>query len=174
MSGILGEIGNKTGVILRDAGPPLFIGNFSPTSRSTSNSSYVDVDLSLHHNLLANWNDYLTQSGVTITIVKAGLYHIDMTVLAENNTTGTQLDLYLKTSPDYSATGGNDQINGRERVDSNGWNHVHCTATWQLMAAATIIANFGNSAKNGSIGHHHEGPSWTRMAITYLGRGVTP
>ena len=97
MSGLINSAGSKSGVILSDAGPPLFIGNFSPTVRSTAGAGSSNVDLTTKQNLLPNYTDYLTQSGVTITIVKAGLYHIDMTVLAENNTTGTQLDLYLKT-----------------------------------------------------------------------------
>jgi hypothetical protein len=162
MSGIIGGAGSKSGVIGENS--PVMVGIFSPSTHSTSSSTgYIDVQLDLHDNLCANYTSYLTQSGVTLTIVKNGLYAVDLRVL-NNTTTDCQLDLALVVT-------GYDTLRFRTFAPPHNdkWTTSSISSTLKLVTGNTILAASQNGAP-GSI-NHHGGPNYTAMHITYLGTG---
>jgi hypothetical protein len=140
--------------------PAVRVGNFSPVSHNTAGNGWQDIDLSKHYMLTSEgYQNYLTQSGNTLTIVKPGLYHIDLHVLLETGANDAQTDVYL------AVTG---YPNVQQRLNAYaGWNTIHVSGTFQLVTGNLIVATCQNAATN--TYHHHEGPTWTGMHVTFLG-----
>lgn len=157
MSGLVGKTG-KSGLIGIDR---VFIGKFGPSAHVTDSTVSQYIDLSNHANMHSTWQNYVTESGHTVTIVKSGLYNFDCRVLA-NSDSGAEVSLYVE------ATGYN-QYNARlvETSGSNKWHTVQVNFTVQLVTGNTVYQTIANS-DTGTY-HHHSGTNWTAMQITYLG-----
>jgi hypothetical protein len=161
MSGIIGGAGSKSGVIGENSPKP--IGIFSPVSHNTTSADgEQSIDLSKHENMLTNYTSYVTQSGSTLTVVKSGVYHIDLRTLSETDAVA-QLNIILYV------TGYSDLRTRIQLPSHTQWNGITVSGTFQLVAGNTIVGAVNNGAV-ASI-HHHHGAEWTAMTITYLGTG---
>ena len=140
---------------------PVFVGRFSPAAHVTAGNGSENIDLSQHTNMHGSYTDYVTESGYTVTIVKSGLYHFDCKVMAQADA-GAHLNLYVYVT-------GYDQHNfaHRDTTGSDMWNALVVGITAQLVTGNTIYQTLNND--NVGQYHHHDGPSWTQMSITYLG-----
>ena len=163
MSGIVGGAGSKSGVI--GGNSPKHIGIFSPTDHSSSGDNVnLAVDLAKIDNELPNYTSYLTQSGTTLTIVKAGLYYVSFKGLANTDESGGDLNCYL------AITGyGVQRQRNPSPSGSDKWTSGHVAGTFQLVAGNTIIGYLGNPVTHTL--HHHHGEEWTSIDVTYLGTG---
>jgi len=141
------------------AGSAKHIGIFSPSAHNTAAAGWQDMDLSMHNNLVSGYTSYLTQSANILTIVKPGIYHIYVHTLTDTPSTTAEMDLYLYV------TGYPDQT---QRIQpAAGWSTMIASGTYQLSAGNTINARIQNSSP--TTYHHHVGPTWTSMTVTYLG-----
>ncbi len=135
------------------------IGVYSPLNHNTASAGWQDMDLSRHHNLISGSTSYLTQSANILTIVKPGLYQVYVHTLTDTNSTSAEMDLYLY------ATGYQTQY---QRIQpAGGWSTMVASGTYQLSTGNTINVRIQNSSP--TTYHHHEGPEWTSMTVTYLG-----
>ena len=135
------------------------IGMYSPIAHNTAAAGWQDMDLSRHHHLISGSTSYLTQSANILTIVKPGLYQVYVHTLTDTYSTSAQMDLYLY------ATGYQAQ---HQRIrPAAGWSTMVASGTYQLSTGNTINVRIQNSSP--TTYHHHVGPQWTSMTVTYLG-----
>jgi len=135
------------------------IGMYSPIAHNTAAAGWQDMDLSRHHHLISGSTSYLTQSANILTIVKPGLYQVYVHTLSETSITTAQMDLHLYVTG-YQAQ--------YQRIrPAAGWSTMVASGTYQLSTGNTINVRIQNTSP--SVYHHHEGPNWTSMTVTYLG-----
>ena len=160
MSGIIGQgTGSKSGVVGQI--DRVFVGAFGPDGHVNVASGMADVDLSNHTRLHPNWNDYITESGNDVTIVRPGLYNFNCRVLANCNA-GAEVSLYVYLKGSII---GNARV--ADTTGSDKWHTVQLQFTAQLDAGDIMYQQLQNGNKGNY--HHHSGNDWTALQITYLG-----